>query len=366
MTTIRAVFEAIDEFAPFSHQESWDNSGLLVGDPHTPVTKAVVTLDITKAVVKEAKDEGAQLIVSHHPVLFHPAKTFLSDSVPYQLAAAGIGAICAHTSLDLAAGGVNCCLANRLGLTDQRPFLRENTRFYRKLVVFCPHEYTNRIHSAMKEAGAGTLGDYAGCAFVSPGEGRFLPLDEAKPFLGKPGEWEYAKEDRLEMICPPSKVEAVLSAMRKAHPYEEPAFDVFETTALADSDSLGLIGCLDSEQQPEEFAGYVGECLRCGGLRYVPGQRPVKRVAVLGGAGGDTVTKAVALGVDALVTGEAKHHQLLEAMEAGLTLVDAGHFSTEDVVVEPLCSRLAARFPQVTFHKSAVCEDPARYWVSSR
>ncbi len=366
MTTIRAVFEAMDEFAPFSHQESWDNSGLLVGDPQAPVTKAVVTLDITKAVVNEAKTEGAQLIVSHHPVLFHPAKTFLSDSVPYQLAAAGIGAICAHTSLDVAAGGVNSCLADRLGLIRQRPFVWENTRFYRKLVVFCPHEYTDRIHCAMKEAGAGTLGDYAGCAFVSSGEGRFLPLDEAKPFLGKPGEWEYAKEDRLEMICPPSKVEAVLAAMRKAHPYEEPAFDVFETTALADSDSLGLIGFLDAQQQPEEFAGYIGQRLRAGGLRYVPGQRPVKRVAVLGGAGGDTVTKAVAVGVDALVTGDVKHHQLLEAMEAGLTLVDAGHFSTEEVVGEPLCSRLAARFPQVVFHKSAVFGDPARYWTASR
>ncbi len=364
MTTIRDIYQAIDGFAPFSHQESWDNSGLLVGNPQSWVERAAVTLDITPAVVQEAKEEGAQLIVSHHPVLFRPAKTFLSASVPYQLAAAGLSAICAHTSLDVAKGGVNDCLADRLKLAGQKPFVRENRRNFKKLVVFCPHEYTDRIHFAMKEAGAGTLGDYAGCAFVSPGEGRFLPLGGAKPFLGKPREWERAKEDRLEMICPPSKVEAVLSAMREAHPYEEPAFDILETAALAQSDSVGVLGTLNAAQSPEEFAGYVGRQLGCGGLRYVPGRRPVIRVAVLGGAGGDYLGQAVAAGADAYVTADVKHHQLLEAAEAGITLIDGGHFATEDVVVEPLRQRLAEWFPAVSFYKSKVFSDPAQYWTA--
>ena len=255
MTTAGEIYAYIDRFAPFHTAMDFDNPGLLVGDQDAPVTSVLLALDITAAVVKEAEKAGCQLIVSHHPVIFHPLKRLGSHDAPYLLAKAGISAVCAHTNLDLAEGGVNTCLADRLEL------------------------------------------------------GQVRPLKE------------------------------------------------YENTGLAE----GLIGSLERELSPELFAEFVKEKLGCGGLKYTCGRRAVKTVALCGGAGAYLLYDAVSAGADAFVTADTKHHELLAADELGLTLVDAGHFCTEDVVIEPLLEKLRSAFPSVKFQKSGALTDPAKY-----
>lgn len=237
------VFSFLDELAPFSYAMDFDNSGLLIGDPSQPVQKILVALDCTPSVIRAAEESGAQLIVTHHPVIFDPIKSVTAGSIPYRLASAGISVICAHTNLDLARDGVNDHLAHRLGL---------------------------------------------GC---------------------------------LEGLTP------IACTGRDKTPVTE---------------YLGRISFLPSPMEPWDFARFVKERLGAS-VRFTPGCRPVRRVAVCGGAGADCLSDAIQAGADALVTSEVKHHIFLLAAQQGITLVDAGHFHTEDVVVEPLAQRKIGR-----------------------
>jgi len=249
------IYSFIDRFAPFHSAMDFDNPGLLVGDFNAPVETAVLSLDITPAVVREAAGLGAQLIVSHHPVIFHPLKRLDSDSVPYLLARHGITAICAHTNLDMAPGGVNDCLAERLALNNVRML----------------QEYGS---SGLPEALMGET----------------------------------------------------------AHPYT-----------------------------PLEFAEFVKEVLHCDGLRYTDGSREITRVGLCSGGGSDLLYPAAQAGCQAFVTGESKHNILLDAKNMEITLVDAGHFYTEDVVILPLLNRLKQQFPGLRFIKSEQMQSPAEY-----
>ena len=249
------IYGKLNSLAPFATQESWDNSGLLVGDPGAEVKTALVVLDITAEAVREAREIGAELIISHHPVIFHPLKKVESGSVVWELAQAGISAICAHTNLDMAQGGVNTCLAERLQL--------KNVRMLK--------EYE---HSGLPE---------------------------------------------------------------------------------------GLIGETGRPYTPEEFAAFVKDVLGCDGLKYVNGGKTITTVGLCGGAGADLTPDAAAQGAQAMVTADTKHNQLLDAEDMGITLVDAGHFFTEDVVVAPLMERLQNRFPEVKMAKSVRAHSPARF-----
>lgn len=255
MATVGQFYDFIDAFAPFHTAMGFDNPGLLVGARDTEVRSVLFALDITPQVVREAAEMGAQLIVSHHPVIFHPLKSLSPDSAPYLLAQYGIAAICAHTNLDMAQGGVNTCLAERLQL--------KNVRMLK--------EYE---HSGLPEGLVGETG----------------------------------------------------------HPYT-----------------------------PEEFAAFVKDVLGCDGLKYVNGGKTITTVGLCGGAGADLTPDAAEQGAQAMVTADTKHNQLLDAEDMGITLVDAGHFFTEDVVIVPLMERLQNRFPEVKMAKSVRAHSPARF-----
>lgn len=361
MTTVSEIYEYIDQIAPFALAESWDNSGLLCGSGELPVDSALVALDITSDVAAEAAEIGAQLIISHHPVIFEPLKKLSAASVPWRLASSGISAICAHTNLDIAAGGVNDCLAQRLCLNNRKPLQVTGDSPFYKMVVFVPVEQAEPVYVAMAEAGAGALGCYSGCAFLSSGEGRFLPHEGAKPFVGEMGKLAQVPEVRIEMFVAGEKLNAVKAAMLASHPYEQPAYDIFIDESVKQVHSLGLIGELPAEYSPEEFASFVRERLGCAGVRFASGGHPIRNVAVCGGAGGSLWSHVVGGHADAFVTGDVKHNLFIDAKEAGITLVDAGHFATENVVIEPLAGRLAQQFPEVHFTVSRVHREPGEY-----
>lgn len=361
MSTIKDIYDYIDKIAPFETAMDFDNCGLIVGGYSVVVTQVLLALDITASVIKEAKEKGANLIISHHPVIFNPIKKLDSNSMPYLLCKNEIGAICAHTNLDMAEGGVNTCLANLLNIKYREGLSLYKSKKYNKIIVFVPTDYTDKVKGTMAKAGAGTLGNYEGCSFKSQGVGSFLPTDTAIPFLGKAGKYENVNEEKLEMICPSIKIESVISAMKKVHPYEEPAYDIFETGALKEEIYCGIIGNLEDDLSPKEFAEFVKKSLDCNGVRYIAGRKPIKKVAVCSGAGGDYIYKAIKKGADAFVTGEIKHHEILSAISAGVTVVDAGHFCTEDIVINPLIKKLSDNFPNINFIKSTTLKNMINY-----
>jgi len=353
--------DSINVFAPFARAESWDNVGLLIGSQEKEVTCALVALDATSAVIDEAVKEGAQLVITHHPIIFKSLKSVPAHSPVYRAIKGDIAVICAHTNLDIATGGVNDVLAELLGLREIAPLEIMAAVSYRKVVVYVPVDNAEAVYAAMTKAGAGRQGDYAGAAFLSDGEGRFTPLEGANPTIGRVGQLEKVPEQRLEMLVAPRDLPAVLMALRAAHPYEEPAFDVFETHSIKERNGLGRVGKLPVPLAPEQLATLLRKKLDCPPLRYVPGKEPVERVAVCGGSGGDLLERAWGLGADALVTADVKHSQLLAAQDLRMTLIDAGHYATEAAVLPALLEKLKAALPGADIRRANSCSEPTRF-----
>jgi len=361
MPTVQDFYETIDHFAPFALAESWDNVGILLGSGETPVRGALIALDVTGEVIDEAVRMGANLIISHHPVIFKALGRIPADSLVWRLTGERIHVVSAHTNLDIAEGGVNDVLARRLGLAELRGLSATASEPFCKVAVMAPPQDADAIYDAMAKKGAGCLGSYSHCGFMAGVEGRFKPLEGARPHIGAVGALERVEEVRLEMLVSPDCLEEVLAAMRATHPYEEPAYDVYHNHACTRTAYLGRIGRLSAPVSPEELARLVKERLGVGGVKYVAGSGPVDTVAVCGGSGADLIHTAKAMGAQALVTGESKHNLLLDARRMGMTLIDAEHFSTEAVVLESLCERIKERIGGVPVLLSASEKSEIRY-----
>lgn len=349
MTTVNDINRFIDEFAPYETHMEFDNAGFLVGDGEKQVKKVLIALDITQDVVNEAEACDAQLIVSHHPVIFRALKKIYKDDIVYSLIKNDISAICAHTNADMAFGGVNDALCEKLKLKNVHPFGKEFSKNYCKIVVFVPAGHEKDVIDAMSNAGAGTLGNYNNCSFSSRGTGSFLPCENANPFIGHAGQTEYVDEIKVEMIVPPRKINSVVKAMLNAHPYEMPAYDVFEDKAVSQDAFMGRIGELEASMTCEEFAVYVKNAVNSSAVVYTPTDKPIKTVAVCGGSASEYWHSAKKLGADAFITGEVKHHEYLQAKQCGFMLAAAGHHETENPVTEVFKNILSDAFPDVEF-----------------
>ncbi len=362
MIKVKNIYEFIDSFAPFNVSMDFDNCGLLVGDLNSNIKNVLISLDITNDVIEEAKNLGAGLIVSHHPVIFKPIKNIMFGSIVYKLIENNISAICAHTNLDMAEDtGVNTCLANALELKNLRPLSIYKSENYNKIVVFVPEANSKDVIRAMSNAGAGILGNYSECSFSSSGVGTFKPNANSNPFIGKIGNCAEVDEYKVEMICTKSKTKSVVEAMLNVHPYEMPAYDIFETSAIKHNVSCGLIGDLENSYNADGFAYYVKNKLQCNGIRYFNFNDNIKTVALCSGAGGNMISEAINKGADAFITGEIKHHEILLAEQHNVSVFDAGHFKTEDIVIRPLINKLAEEFKQVNFIKSKSFTDKSLY-----
>ena len=347
-TAVKDILRFMGELAPFSLAESWDNCGLMVGDLDAPVRKIMAALDVTRPVAEEAAQQGVDCIVSHHPLIFHPLKAVTADGLPYYLIRKGIAVISAHTNLDIAFGGVCDRLAALLGVTDTTVLDPTGKERYYKVVVFVPRAAARQVTEKMADAGAGALSNYTRCSFSHPGTGSFLPGDGAAPAVGAVGKQEQVDEIRVEMLCSEKNLGAVIAAMKKAHPYEEPAYDVFENLGAGRTYGIGRVGTLLSPMSGRELAERVRDTLGCPSVRLVEGsRREIKRVALANGAESGLLPAAIKAGADALVAGEVKHNVYIDAQNAGITLIDAGHFDTENLIVPVLETRLKERFPGV-------------------
>ncbi len=358
LAKIAQIMQIIEGLAPKRLAEDWDNTGLQVGDPAAEVRTVMVALDLTGEVLEEALKKGANLVVCHHPVIFKGLKNLRMDlPLGQRLARAvqgGVAVYAAHTNLD-AAGGVNDALAAELGLTGTEPLGDGYTDKLYKIVVFIPLGHQDQVRQALAEAGAGFIGNYSHCSFEIPGTGTFLPLDGANPFIGKPGNLERVEEVRVETIVPESRLWRAVRAMIRAHPYEEPAYDIYPLANQGQSFGLGRVGRLDPPLSLADLARLVRDRLRPAALRICgdPG-REIKKVAVCGGSGAALIGRAAAVGADCLVTGDIKHHEALEAQDTGLALIDAGHYATEAVILPVLADRLRSEISALKLKTSVL------------
>lgn len=334
------VAAAMEKIAPVRLKEDWDNIGLLVGQPDAAVKKILVTLDVTPAVIAEAVEAGAGLIVSHHPFPFKMGKTVRTDRTEGAMLAAllknDIAVYAAHTNLDSAVGGVNDALAELLGLEDIIPLRPAEGRLV-KLVTFAPEGHEEEVWQAMAEAGAGHIGKYSHCGFRVTGIGTFLPGAGTNPFVGEENRLEKVHEIRMETVAPAFMAQTIVQALQKAHPYEEVAYDIYPLDNAWQEGGLGRIGKLRQPIPLHEFAENVKQTLKVDGLRYVGEESSqIEWVAVCGGAGMELAGNARARGADVLVTGDIRYHEAQTGAAQGLCLVDAGHFATEYPVLRCL------------------------------
>jgi dinuclear metal center YbgI/SA1388 family protein len=367
MIEVDAVSHWLEGFAPRRLAEAWDNVGLLWGDPRAGVSRIMTCLTVTPATASEAIGGGAELIVSHHPVLFRAVKQVRADhresGILWSLARAGVAIISPHTSFDNTAGGINDGLALRLGLRDVQPLRPSSPAPTFKVVVFTPRTDREAVLAAAFAAGAGRIGAYDECSFTSMGRGTFFGNESegANPTIGEAGRRETVREQRIELLCPADRLASVLDAIRSEHSYEEPAIDVYPLHPVPTRhvEGAGRLGRLPEVVTLQAFATQVANTLSAPGLQVVGSrERTIERVAIVCGAGDDFLGDAAGADADVLLTGEARFHRALEAEALGVALIVAGHHATERPGVEDLADRLAQAFPTLHVWASRREVDP--------
>ncbi len=362
------IGEMIGKLFPLKYACDWDNSGFQV-NMHNSTGSVLVCLDVTPEIVQEAADTGCGMIVSHHPLLFRPVGRLDTDGYVGACVAAlvknGISLYSAHTSVDNAKNGLNDCLANMIGLENRR-FLAEAVpgRFF-KIAVTVPDAYETAIVEALHQAGAGELGNYRGCYYSVEGTGSFIPGEGADPFIGSEGRREIVREKSIQALVPQERLSGAICAVRQAHPYEEPAIDVFvlegPDVSVAGS---GMIGDLKEPAKVIDILETLKQVLPEAALRFRGNENDmVSRVAVCGGAGGDFIEEARRQGAQMYVTGEIKHNMYVET---NMNLVEAGHYATEycfcGLMAESLQKALIDVKYNVTVKVAEKMEAPYKYY----
>jgi dinuclear metal center YbgI/SA1388 family protein len=350
MHTVAEITAFLDDFAPPSLAAEWDNVGLLLGDPAGQVERIMTCLTVTDDVVTEAVADQVQLLVSHHPILFRPIHRMTTADPEgnrlLSLARSGAAVYSPHTAFDNCRGGINDILARRLGLSDVVPLRPAEGARQCKLVVFVPEADLERVADALFAAGAGNIGEYSQCSFRLSGTGTFFGSEAANPTIGEKGRREQVGEWRLEAVCPESLVDQVVAAMRKAHSYEEPAYDVYPLRSPKGPGGFGRLGRLSRPVSLGDLAAVVKSQLNANHVQLVgEANRVVEHLAIACGAGGDFLADAVQARADVFLTGEMRFHDLLAAQSLGLALVLPGHHATERCGVEELAVLLQERFP---------------------
>lgn len=361
----QAIFRELEGWAPKTFAYDWDNVGLQVGSISDKTEAVLVTLDVNDAVVDEAIRLGANVIVSHHPMLFKPLKTIDFNTpkgkLVRKLIKHDITVYASHTNLDIAEGGVNDLLAEKIGIENVQPMVVTHEEPLYKLAVFTPVDHVNEVVDALSEAGAGHIGNYSHCTFQAPGTGTFKPLEGANPYIGTQHKIERVEELKIETIVPETLLKNVVEAMLKAHPYEEVAYDIYPLKNEGKKYGLGRIGTLKEVVNFHQLIEMTKKGLDVRHVRYVGDlDKQVKRVAVLGGSGEKYIHKAKQLGADAYITGDVTFHQAQDAKDNGLALIDAGHY-IEQVMKEATKRFIEERFPSLNVYVSNVNTDPFQF-----
>ena len=353
------VTTALEEIAPARFAETWDNVGLLVGDPAQDVSRTMLCIDYSPPVAREAADERCDLVIAYHPPLFHAVKRITAPSVIFDALRRGMAIYSPHTALDVADGGTNDMLADVLGLNDRAPLrLTEPKPTQYKLVTFVPAEHVENVAAALFDAGAGRIGDYTQCSFRSAGTGTFFGEEGTNPAVGQSGKLERAEEIRLETVIPIARLSDIVAALRRSHPYEEPAFDLIQLAAAPEKVGQGRIGSLPNVERADLFARLKKELELSHLLIAGPQRGPVVRAACCAGSCGEFLGDALRGKAELFLTGEVRHHDALAAAASGMTVVCTLHSNSERAVLKRLKARLEEKLPGLALQTSRQDRDP--------
>ncbi len=363
---VREITKVLDDLAPPSLAADWDNVGLLVGEAKSEVKKILLCIDLTSAVLAEAKRGRAQMIMAYHPVIFKPLDRLTSEraSIVYEAVRAGIAVYSSHTALDAAEGGTNDCLADVLDLRDRRPLQQGDENSQCKVVVYLQSADLPAVGHAAFDAGAGIIGEYEECSFFSHGIGTFCGGEKSNPTIGSPGKSEALEEVRLEMVAPRIKIFDIVKAVRNVHSYEEPAIDIYPLMNRGQALGLGRVGRLARPTRLTTLINRikkglgVGKVLKAGSCSSSRKDALIGTVAVAAGSCGDLWRSAVDAHAGLYLTGEMRHHDALAASEAGLTVVCVGHSNSERITLKKLAERLNSQLGKLNVALSQADRDP--------
>ncbi|QEC51264.1 dinuclear metal center YbgI/SA1388 family protein [Anseongella ginsenosidimutans] len=354
----------LESLAPLSLQEDYDNAGLITGHPGQEVSKAIISLDCTEAVIEEAVSEGAEMVIAHHPVVFRGLKKLTESTYVERTVLSAIRnniAIYAiHTNLDHVPGGVNAKICEKLGLRETR-ILSPKTGMLKKLVTFCPHAQAEALRAGLFEAGAGHIGNYDQCSYNLEGYGTFRAGPGTQPFAGGQGRQHREPETRIETIYPVFLENKLLAALFRLHPYEEPAYDIYPLANTWGQAGAGMIGTLPEEVPLRHFLEEVKGKMRTGCIRYTrPVKETVQRIAVCGGAGGFLLRDAVRVEADVFITADYKYHEFFDA-DGKIVIADIGHYESEQFTGELLRENISKQFPNFAALLTKVNTNPVNY-----
>lgn len=363
---IRELTQYLEQLAPLAYQESYDNSGLLVGHPEDEVKQALIALDCTEEIIDEAIQKGCDIVISHHPIVFSGLKKLNGknyvERVVIKAIRHGIALYAIHTNLDNVLGGVSSKIAEKLGLMSHA-VLRPKHNLLKKLAVFVPRTHVEAVREALFNAGAGAIGDYDECSYNTLGYGTFRPLEGANPAIGQVLTQERVEETKIEVIYPERLERALLVAMYAAHPYEEVAHDIFTLDNLLHSVGSGVIGNLPAPMHEADFLGYIKDKLNVQVIRYTKlREKPISRVAVCGGAGGFLLADAKRSGADIFISADYKYHEFFDA-EGEIVIADIGHFESEQFTQELLFEIIQKKFVNFAVLLTEIETNPIKYYV---
>ncbi len=339
---VKDLLNKINEFAPFFLQESYDNSGIQFGDEEEKIRKVVLALEVTKESVDFAKKEGANVLLVHHPILFFAVKKITKQTNPvlYDAIVNGLNVIAAHTNFDIAENGLNDYVGRLLGIEKESSLQPAGEKIY-KFSFYVPRKFAETVREAVFSAGAGKIGNYDKTSFNIDGTGTFRPLAGSHPFIGTEGKMSETEETKVETVVTERNLGKVINALISTHPYEEPAYDVFELK-LTPRFGVGMSGYLEREFKLAELAEFVKNKLNARYVRYVGSpSSSVRKVALCTGAGSSLTDAAKAKGADVFITGDIGYHTAVHAREIGLNLIDVEHFDTEKFFVSSMKEALS-------------------------
>lgn len=364
MTKVKEIIYHLNSIAPYSLQEAYDNSGLIIGNPETEVQGVLVSLDCTEEIIDEAVELGANIIIAHHPIVFKglkslTGKTYVERTV-IKAIQNNISIISFHTNLDNIINGVNGKIANIIGLKN-RKILLPKTGTLKKLSFFVPSTHLELVSAAIHKAGAGQVGNYKDCAFMTEGTGTFTPVEGASPYLGKINQAAAEKEIKVEVLIAESDVNAVLKALRESHPYDEIAYFLHGLDNYHQEVGAGLVGSLEKEMDTHEFLDHLKKVMNVSVIKHTALiHNKIQKIALCGGAGSFLTGAAISSGAEIYISADFKYHEFFDA-EGKIIIADIGHFESEKYTIDLLIDLISNKFTNFALHYTKRNTNPVFY-----
>lgn len=361
---IKEITRFLEEIAPLNYQERYDNSGLIVGDEDTKVTSVLICLDSVEEVIEEAIENGCNLVIAHHPIIFSRLKKLNGknhiERTIIKAIKNNIAIYAIHTNLDNIKGGVSSKIADLLDLRNQK-ILSPKRDLLRKLEVYVPKENAEEVQNELFKSGAGSISDYKNCSFQSEGVGTFLPKEDAHPLIGEVGKQERVEEVKIEVIFPKNIEKNLLTGMKNTHPYEEVAYQIYILDNVFSQVGSGIVGELKEEISSKKFLKKLKNTMKTDCIRHTKlSKKIIKKVAVCGGSGSFLLNNAKEVGADIFITADFKYHEFFNA-ENNIIIADVGHYESEQFTKELIYDLLINNFSKFAVLLSKINTNPINY-----